>query len=108
MNEKYFTLIRKDIFENTELSLGALALYCLICNDWTKSLRRLLLDKTTRDETLEYSKELEKFDYAHFFGLEEVKNKDSYIGLHISVQPEDSFKNMIDSEYEKKKKDYEL
>lgn len=108
MNERYFTLVRKDIFENKELSLGALALYCLICNDWTKSLRRLLLDPATRDETLEYSKELEKFDYAHFFDLEKVKNKDSYIGLHISVQPEDSFKDKIDSEYEKMKKEYEL
>ncbi|MCI8347630.1 MAG: hypothetical protein HFJ12_06785 [Bacilli bacterium] len=87
MNERYFTLIRKDVLHNNELSLGAKGLYCLICYDVTKSLRRLLLDPTTRDE---------------------VKNKDSYIGLHISVQPEDSFKEKIDSECEKMKKEYEL
>ena len=41
-------------------------------------------------------------------GLEEVKNKDSYIGFHISVQPIDSFKEEIDKEYEKIKNMYEL
>ena len=70
MNERYFTQIRKDVLHNTELSLGAKGLYCLICYDVTKSLRRLLLDPTTRDEVIECSKELEKFDYAHFNGLE--------------------------------------
>ena len=108
MNERYFTQIRKDVLHNTELSLGAKGLYCLICYDVTKSLRRLLLAPTTRDEVIECSKELEKFDYAHFNGLEEVKNKDSYIGLHISVQPIDSFKEEIDKEYEKIKDMYEL
>lgn len=80
MNERYFTQIRKDVLHNTELSLGAKGLYCLICYDVTKSLRRLLLDPTTRDEVIECSKELEKFDYAHFNGLEEVKIK-----IHILV-----------------------
>ena len=108
MNERYFTQIRKDVLHNTELSLGAKGLYCLICYDVTKSLRKLLLDPTTRDEVIECSKELEKFDYAHFNGLEEVKNKDSYIGFHISVQPIDSFKEEIDKEYEKIKDMYEL
>lgn len=37
-----------------------------------------------------------------------MKNKDSYIGLHISVQPIDSFKEEIDKEYEKIKNMYEL
>ena len=108
MNERYFTQIRKDVLHNTELSLGAKGLYCLICYDLTKSLRRLLINKNTREETINSSKELEKFDYAHFNGLEEVKNKDSYIGLHISVQPIDSFKEEIDKEYEKIKNMYEL
>ena len=108
MNERYFTQIRKDVLHNTELSLGAKGLYCLICYDLTKSLRRLLINKNTREETINSSKELEKFDYAHFNGLEEVKNKDSYIGLHISVQPIDSFKEEIDKEYEKNKNMYEL
>ena len=108
MNERYFTQIRKDVLHNTELSLGAKGLYCLICYDVTKSLRRLLLDPTTRDEVIECSKELEKFDYAHFNWLQEVKNKDSYIGLHISVPPIDSFKEEIDKEYEKIKNMYEL
>ena len=108
MDQKYFTLVRKDVLDNPDLSLSAKGLYCLICYDVTKSLRRLLLDPTTRDEVIECSKELEKFDYAHFNGLEEVKNKDSYIGLHISVQPIDSFKEEIDKEYEKIKNMYEL
>ena len=108
MNQKYFTLVRKDVLDNPDLSLSAKGLYCLICYDVTKSLRKLLLDPTTRDEVIECSKELEKFDYAHFNGLEEVKNKDSYIGLHISVQPIDSFKEEIDKEYEKIKDIYEL
>ena len=56
MNERYFTQIRKDVLHNTELSLGSKGLYCLICYDVTKSLRRLLLDPTTRDEVIECSK----------------------------------------------------
>lgn len=104
MNRRYFTLVRKDVLDNKELSFGAIALYCLICYDCSTFLRRLLLDKNTRNETIEYSKELEKFGYAGFSGLEEVKDKDSYIGLHISYQPSDSFKAKIDEDYEKIKK----
>ena len=108
MDQKYFTLVRKDVLDNPDLSLSAKGLYCLICYDLTKSLRRLLIDKNTREETINSSKELEKYDYAHFYNLEECVDKDSYIGLHISVQPIDSFKEEIDKEYEKIKNMYEL
>lgn len=101
MNEKYFTLVRKDVLDNPDLSLEAKGLYCLICYDTTASLRRLLLDKSTREETINASKELERYDYASFYGLEEVKDKYSYIGLSISIQPIDSFKDKVDRDYEK-------
>lgn len=54
MNRRYFTLVRKDVLDNKELSFGAIALYCIICYDCTTSLRRLLLDKNTRNETIKY------------------------------------------------------
>ena len=40
------------------------------------------------------SKELEKYDYAHFYNLEECVDKDSYLGLNVSIQPTDEFKNL--------------
>ena len=46
VNQKYFTLVRKDVLDNPDLSLSAKGLYCLICYDVTKSLRKLLLDPT--------------------------------------------------------------
>ena len=103
MNERYFTQIRKDVLHNTELSLGAKGLYCLICYDLTKSLRRLLIDKNTREETINSSKELEKYDYAHFYNLEECVDKDSYLGLNVSIQPTDEFKNLVDLKHKKLK-----
>ena len=47
MDQKYFTLVRKDVLDNPDLSLSAKGLYCLICYDLTKSLRRLLINKNT-------------------------------------------------------------
>lgn len=54
MNQKYFTLVRKDVLDSPDLSLS----YCLICYDLTKSLRRLLINQNTREETIKSSKEL--------------------------------------------------
>ena len=66
MDQKYFVLVRKDVLDNPDLSLRAKGLYCLICYDLTKSLRKLLINKNTREETINSSTELEKYDYAHF------------------------------------------
>lgn len=44
MDQKYFTLVRKDVLDNPVLSLSAKKLYCLIYYDLTKSLRRLLIN----------------------------------------------------------------
>lgn len=85
VDQKYFTLVRKDVLDNPDLSLSAKGLYCLICYDLTKSLRRLLLNKNTREETIKSSKELEKMDYAHFYNLEGCIDKDSNLGLNISI-----------------------
>ncbi len=103
MDQKYFTLVRKDVLDNPDLSLRAKELYCLICYDLTKSLRKLLINKNTREETINSSKELEKYDYAHFSNLEECVDKDSYIGLNVSIQPTDEFKNLVDLKYKKYK-----
>ena len=107
MNGRYFTQIRNDVLDNPDISLEAKGLYSLISYNLTISLRELLLDPTTRDITIKASKELEKFDYAHFNGLEECIDKKSYIGLHVSVQPTDEFKQKIDNEYAKMKKELE-
>lgn len=107
MNGKYFSQIRNDVLDNPDLSLEAKGLYSLIVYNLTISLRDLLLDPTTRDITIKASKELEKFDYAHFNGLEECIDKKSYIGLHISIQPTDEFKQRIDNEYAKMEKELE-
>lgn len=96
MDQKYFTLVRKDVLNNPDLSLSAKGLYCLICYDLTKSLRRLLINPNTREETINSSKELEKYDYAHFDNLEECVDKNSYLGLHVSIQPTDEFKSLVD------------
>lgn len=101
MDQKYFTLVRKDVLDNPDLSLSAKGLYCLICYDLTKSLRRLLINPNTREETINSSKELEKYDYAHFNNLEECVDKDSYLGLHVSIQPTDEFKKLVDLKYKK-------
>lgn len=101
MDQNYFTLIRKDVLDNPDLSLSAKGLYCLICYDLTKSLRKLLIDKNTREETINSSKELEKYDYAHFYNLEECVDKDSYLGLSISMQPTDEYKKVVDIRYKK-------
>ena len=103
MDQNYFTLVRKDVLDNPDLSLSAKGLYCLICYDLTKSLRWLLINKNTREETINSSKELEKYDYAHFYNLEECVDKDSYLGLHVSIQPNDEFKNLVDLEHKKLK-----
>ena len=103
MDQKYFTLVRKDVLDNPDLSLSAKGLYCLICYDLTKSLRRLLINKNTREETINSSKELEKYDYSHFYNLEECVDKDSYLGLNVSIQPTDEFKNLVDLKYKKYK-----
>ena len=58
VDQKYFTLVRKDVLDNPDLSLSAKGLYCLICYDLTKSLRRLLINKNTREKTINSSKEL--------------------------------------------------
>ena len=92
MNQKYFTLVRKDVLDNPDLSLSAKGLYCLICYDLTKSLRRLLINQNTREETIKSSKELEK-----------CVDKDSYLGLNVSIQPTDEFKNLVDLKYKKYK-----
>ena len=57
MEQKYFTLIRKDVLDNPDLSLSSKRLYCLIYYDLTKSLRKLLINKNTREETINSSKE---------------------------------------------------
>lgn len=100
MDQKYFTLVRKDVLDNPDLSLSAKGLYCLICYDLTKSLRRLLINQNTREETIKSSKELEKYDYAHFYNLEECV----YLGLNVSIQPTDEFKNLVDLKHKKYKK----
>ena len=96
MDTKYFTLVRKDVLDNNNLSLGAKGLYCLICYDLTVSLRNLLIDPTTKKETIKYASELMKYDYAHFDNIEECVDKYSPIGLHVSIQPNDDYKNKID------------
>ena len=103
MDQKYFTLVRKDVLDNTDLSLSSKGLYCLICYDLTKSLRRLSINQNTREETIKSSKELEKYEYAHFSNLEECVDKDSYLGLNVSIQPTDEFKNLVDLKYKKYK-----
>ena len=101
MEQKNFTLVRKDVLDNPDLSLSAKGLYCLICYDLTKSLRRLLINKNTREETINSSKELEKYDYAHFYNLEECVDKnqkyDSYEFENLSKK--------INKKYEKNKSD---
>lgn len=103
MDMKYFTPIRNDLITNNDLSLGAKGLYCLICFDLTSSLKKLLLNPKTKDETIKYAKELEKYDYAHFYNLEECVDKDSYLGLNVSIQPTDEFKNLVDLKHKKLK-----
>lgn len=58
MNQKHFTLVRRDVLDNPNLSLSAKGLCCLICYDLTKSLRRLLINQNTREQTIKSSKEL--------------------------------------------------
>ena len=41
MDQKYFTLVRKDVLDNPDLSLSAKGLYCLICYDLTKKNKRI-------------------------------------------------------------------
>lgn len=60
MNQKYFTLVRKDVLDNPNLSLNAKGLCCLICYDLTKSLRRLSINQNTREKNIKSSKELER------------------------------------------------
>ncbi|MFI3260675.1 MAG: hypothetical protein R3Y21_04380 [Mycoplasmatota bacterium] len=97
MNQKYFTLIRNDVLNNKHLSLGAKGLYALISYDLTTSLRNLLIDSTTKRETIQYVKEQEKFDYVHFYNLDNCENKDSPIGMHVLIQPSDEFKKSINN-----------
>ena len=52
MDQKYYTLVRKDVLDNPDLSLSAKGLYCLICYDLTKSLRRLLITKILEKKLL--------------------------------------------------------
>ena len=66
MDSRYFTDIRNDVLDNDNLSLGAKGLYCLICYDLTVSLRKLLLNPDTKEQTIEYANELMKYDYDHF------------------------------------------
>lgn len=106
MDMKYFTPIRNDLITNNDLSLGAKGLYCLICFDLTSSLKKLLLNPKTKDETIKYAKELMKYDYAEFYNLEDCIEENSYLGLHVSIQPSDEFKNMVDTKL-KKQKDFE-
>ena len=101
MNMKYFTPIRNDVIENSNLSLGAKGLYCLICNNLTESLRKLLIDPTTKKDTIKFANELEKYDYACFDYIEECVDKYSPIGLHVSIQPNDDYKNKIDKKSKK-------
>ena len=56
------------------------------------NLENELSKLNTREETINSSKELEKYDYAHFSNLEECVDKDSYLGLNVSIQPTDEFK----------------
>lgn len=44
-----------------------------------------------------------KYDYAHFDNLEECVDKKSYLGLHVSIQPTDKFKNLVDLKHKKLK-----
>lgn len=52
VDQKYFTLVRKDVLDNLDLSLSAKELYCLICYDLTKSLRRLLINQNAGEKLL--------------------------------------------------------
>ena len=52
MDQKYFTLIRKDVLDNPDLSLNAKRLYCLICYDLIKTLRGLLINQNTKEQTI--------------------------------------------------------
>lgn len=103
MDSRYFTGIRNNILDNDDLSLGAKGLYCLICYDLTVSLRKLLLNPDTKAQTIEYANELMKYDYAHFDNLEECVDKKSYLGFHVSIQPTDEFKNLVDLKQKKLK-----
>lgn len=103
MDMKYFTPIRNDLITNKDLSLGAKGLYCLICYDLTVSLKKLLLNPKTKDETIKYAKELMKYDYAEFYNLENCIEENSYLGLYISIQPTDEFKDMVDTKLKKQK-----
>lgn len=103
MDSRYFTNIRDDVLDNDNLSLGAKGLYCLICYDLTVSLRKLLLNPDTKVQTIEYANELMKYDYAHFDNLEECVDKKSHLGLHVSIQPTDEFKNLVDLKRKKLK-----
>lgn len=103
MDMKYFTPIRNDLITNNDLSLGAKGLYCLICLDLTVSLKKLLLNPKTRDETIKYAQELMKYDYADFYNLEDCTEENSYLGLHLSIQPTNEFKDMVDKEIKKQK-----
>ena len=44
-----------------------------------------------------------KYDYAHFDNLEKCVDKKSYLGLHVSIQPTDEFKNLVDLKRKKLK-----
>lgn len=103
MDSRYFTDIRNDVLDNDDLSLGAKGLYCLICYDLTVSLRKLLLNPDNKAQTIEYANELMKYDYAHFDNLEKCVDKKSYLGLHVSIQPTDEFKNLVDLKRKKLK-----
>ena len=103
MDSRYFTDIRNDVLDNDDLSLGAKGLYCLICYDLTVSLRKLLLNPDTKAQTIEYANELMKYDYAHCDNLEECVDKKSYLSLHLSIQPTDEFKNLVDLKHKKLK-----
>ncbi len=85
MEQKDFTLIRKDVLNDKTLSLGAKGLYCLISYDLTTSLRELLSDPRTEAETIDYINELSNHGYADFDGFYEGPKKDSFISLDISI-----------------------
>lgn len=67
MDQKYFTLIRKDVLDNPDLSLNAKRLYCLICYDLIKTLRGLLLNKKSGEQTINNFKKIVKNNYADFY-----------------------------------------
>ena len=105
MDQKYFTLVRKDVLDSMNQKILFIRVTencnanCFMCNFAGNKNGHIM----SICEMSELIKELEKYDYAHFYNLEECVDKDSYLGLNVSIQPTDEFKNLVDLKYKKYK-----